>query len=262
MGRRSIRMAAVLAAALALAGVGSALALKRVTKVHLIAGDIVVDGEGGFTPTALPKNVDAPITLWGRGRLSTVSGEYPPILETIEFEFDKHGSVDTTGLPKCSAAKLQATTVPQARKLCPGAIVGKGRGSAVVLFPEQRPIPVSSPITIFNGPRKGGDPTVYAHAYTTVPAPTTFVVPIRIESIHNGRYGYRVHARIPKIAGGAGHPLSGSLRVGRKWTFKGQKHSYVNARCADGHLQAVGEFGFKDGTLMKGTFLSPCQVRG
>jgi hypothetical protein len=262
MGRRSIRIAAVLVAALALVGVGSALAVKKVTKVHLVAGDIVVDGEGGFMPTALPKNVDAPITLWGRGSLSTVSGEYPPILETIEFEFDKHGSVDTTGLPKCSAAKLQATTVPQARKLCPGAIVGKGRGSAVVLFPEQRPIPVSSPITIFNGPRKGGDPTVYAHAYTTVPAPTTFVVPIRIESIHNGRYGYRVHARIPKIAGGAGHPLSGSLRVGRKWTFKGQKHSYVNARCADGRLQAVGEFGFKDGTLMKGTFLSPCQVRG
>lgn len=253
---------ALAAAALVLVAAGSALGVKKVTKVRIIAGDIVVNGEGGFTPTALPRNVDAPITLWGRGSISTVSGEYPPVLETIEFEFDKHGSVDTAGLPKCSAAKLQATTVPQARKLCPGAIVGKGQGSAVVLFPEQAPIPVSSPITIFNGPRKNGDPTVYAHAYTTVPVATTFIVPITIETIHNGRYGYRVHARIPKIAGGAGHPLKGSLRVGRKWTFKGRKHSYVNARCADGRLQAVGEFGFKDGTRMKGTFLSPCQVRG
>jgi hypothetical protein len=262
MGRRPIRAAAVLAAVLVLAGVGSALAVKKVTKVKIVVGDIVVKGEGGFTPTALPKNVDAPITLWGRGNISTVSGEYPPILETIEFEFDKHGSVDTTGLPKCTAAKLQATTVPQARKLCPGAIVGTGHGSAVVLFPEQAPIPVSSPITIFNGPRVKGDPTVYAHAFTTVPVATTFVVPIRIESINNGRYGYRVHARIPKIAGGAGHPLAGAIRVGRKWTLKGKEHSYVNARCADGRLQAVGEFGFKDGTRMKGTFLSPCQVRG
>jgi len=253
---------AALVAALVLVGAGSALAVKKVTKIKIVAGDIVVNGEGGFTPTALPQNVDAPIELWGRGKISTVSGEYPPILETIEFEFDKHGSVDTTGLPKCTAAKLQATTVPQARKLCPGAIVGKGRGSAVVLFPEQAPIPVSSPITLFNGPRVGGDPTVYAHAYTTVPAPTTFVVPVRIETIHNGRYGYRVHARIPKIAGGAGHPLSGSLRVIRKWTFKGKKHSYVNARCADGRLQAIGEFGFKDGSRLKGTFVSPCQIRG
>lgn len=262
MGRRGIRAFVVLAAVtLALVVAGSALGVKKVTKIRIVAGDIVVNGEGGFTPTALPRNVDAPITLFGRGRLSTISGEYPPILETIEFEFDKHGSVDTTGLPKCTAAKLQATTVPVARKLCPGAIVGKGRGSAVVLFPEQAPIPASSPITLFNGPRIGGDPSVLAHAHLTVPVSTTFIVPIRIETINNGRYGYRVLARIPKIAGGAGHPISGSIRVGRKWTFKGKKHSFVNARCADGRLQAIGEFGFKDGTRMKGTFLSPCQIR-
>jgi hypothetical protein len=262
MGRRTIRAVAVLAAALIVVAAAGALAAKKVTKVRIQAGDIVLNAEGGFRPTALPKNVDAPITLFGRGNISTASGEYPPVLDTIEFEFDKHGSVDTTGLPKCSAAKLQATTVPQARKLCPGAIVGEGRGTAVVLFPEQGPIKASSPITLFNGPRIGGDPSVLAHAHLTVPAPTTFIVPVRIETIHNGRYGYRVHAKIPKIAGGAGHPLSGSLTVGRKWTFKGKKHSYVNARCADGRLQAIGEFGFKDGTLMRGTFLSPCQVRG
>jgi len=250
------------AAAVMLAVAGTALAVKKVTKVHIQAGNIVVDGEGGFTPTALPKNVDAPITLFGRGKISTVDGDFPPVLQTIEFEFDKHGSVDTTGLPKCTAAKLQATTVPQARKLCPGAIVGTGRGSAVVKFPEQDPIPASSPITIFNGPRIGGDPSVLAHAHLTVPAPTTFIVPVRIETIHNGRYGYRVNARIPKIAGGAGIPISGSLRVGRTWTFKGKTHSFVNARCADGRLQAIGTFGFKDGTKMSGTFLSPCQIRG
>jgi hypothetical protein len=263
MGRRTIRALALLAAAaLVLVAAGSALGVKKVAKIRIQAGDIIVKGEGGFTPTALPKNVDAPITLFGRGRISTASGEYPPILETIEFEFDKHGSVDTTGLPKCTARKLQATTVAAARKLCPGAIVGTGRGSAVVLFPEQAPIPASSPITLFNGPRIKGDPSVLAHAHLTVPAPTTFIVPIQIETIHNGRYGYRVNARIPKIAGGAGVPISGSLTVGRKWTFKGKKHSYVNARCADGRLQAVGKFGFKDGTRMSGTFLSPCQTRG
>ncbi len=263
MGRSTIRgLVLTVAAVLVLAIAGNALAVRKVTKIHIQVGNIVVDGEGGFSPTALPKNVDAPITLFGRGRISTADGSYPPVLQTIQFEFDKHGSVDTTGLAKCSAAKLQATTVPQARKLCPGAIVGKGHGHAVVKFPEQAPIPVSSPITLFNGPRVGGDPTLFAHAYTTVPAPTTFVVPIRIETIHHGRYGYRVNARIPKIAGGAGIPLSGSLRVGRKWTYKGKKHSYVNARCADGRLQAVGEFDFKDGTRMKGTFVSPCQTRG
>src|SRR5260221_7194945 len=228
MGRRTIRgLAVAIAAALVLAAAGSALAIR------IQVGNIVVTGDGGFTPTAPPKNVAAPITICGRGKSGPADGTLPPVLKTIQFEFDRHGSVETAGLPVCTAAKLQSTTVPQARKLCPGAIVGKGRGHAIVKFPEQAPIPVSSPITIFNGPRKGGDPTMLAHAYTTVPVATTFVVPIRIETIHNGRYGYRVKAEIPKIAGGAGIPISGSLRVGRRWTFKRQKHSFVNARCAD-----------------------------
>jgi hypothetical protein len=263
MGRRTIRVLAVAVAAVAvLVAASAAMGAKKVTKIHIVAGNLVVDGEGGFTPTALPKNVDAPITVFGSGRISTVDKTLPPVLKTIDFEFDKHGSVDTTGLPKCSSAKLQATTVPQARKLCPGAIVGTGKGHAIAKFPEQAPIPVDSPITIFNGPEIGGDPTVYAHAYTTVPAPTTIVVPVRIESIKNGRYGYRVNAEIPKLAGGYGIPISGAITIGRKWTYKGKKHSYINARCADGHLQAKGTFGFKDGSRLSGTFLSPCQVRG
>jgi hypothetical protein len=261
MGRRSIRgFAVAVAAVLALVVAGNALA--GIVKVRIQAGNLLVIGEGGFTPTALPRNVDAPITIFGKGRLDTVDGSLPPVLKTIEFEFDKHGSIQTLGLPVCTSAKLQATTVPQARKICPGAIVGKGFGHAVVKFPEQPPIPVSSPITIFNGPRIKGDPSVFAHFYTTVPAPVAFVIPVRIETIHNGRYGYRVHANIPKIAGGSGIPLSGSIKIGRKWTYKGVKHSYINARCPDGRLQAIGKFGFDDGTLMEGSFINPCQTRG
>lgn len=263
MGRRTIRALAVaIAAVVVLIAAASALGSRAVTKIHLQAGNIVVIGEGGFAPTALPKKVDAPITIFGKGRIGTADGTLPPVLKTIQFEFDKHGAVDTTGLAVCTSAKLQATTVPQARKLCPGAIVGEGYGHAIVKFPEQAPIPVSSPITIFNGPRIGGDPSVFAHFYTTVPVTTTFVVPIRIETIHNGRYGYRVKAVIPKLAGGSGIPISGSIHIGRKWTYKGQKHSYISARCPDGRLQAVGQFGFLDGTLLKGTFLTPCQGTG
>src|SRR3954466_99292 len=134
MGRRSIRGVAVaIAAVLALVVAGNAIA--GIVKVRIQAGNLLVIGEGGFTPTTLPKNVDAPITIFGKGRLDTVDGSLPPILKTIEFEFDKHGSVQTEGLPICPAAKLQATTVADARKRCPGAIVGKGFGQAVVNFP-------------------------------------------------------------------------------------------------------------------------------
>jgi hypothetical protein len=228
----------------------------------LRAGNLIVDAEGGFTPTALPKHTDAPITIFGEGKASTVSGELPPIVKTLDIEFDRHGHLETQGLEVCKAAKLRATTVPQARKACPGAIVGEGEGQAIVAFPEQKPISVSSPITLFNGPKKDGDDTVIAHAYTTVPAPTTFIVPIVIEKIHNGVYGYRTIAEIPKIAGGYGHPISGHLKVGKNWTYKGKKHSYVNARCETGHLQAKVGVTFAEGTFLTGTFVKRCSVRG
>jgi hypothetical protein len=236
-----------------------ATSASALTKIR--AGDLILEAEGGFTPVALPKHHDAPISLHGGGKLSTLSGELPPVVKTLTIEFDRHGHVDTTGLAVCHAAQLQSTDVAQARRACPNAIVGEGAGKAIVTFPEQQPIPVSSPITIFNGPRKRGDPTVLAHAYTTVPVPTTFVVPIVIERIHKGVYGYRTIAKIPKIAGGAGHPVSGHLKISRKWTFKGRRHSYVNARCETGHLQARAGVTFGDGTVLTGTFVKKCTVK-
>lgn len=238
-----------------------AIAAASASALVLEAGDLIVNANGGFAPTALPKHEDAPIKLFGGGKASTRSGELPPIVETLEIEFDRHGHVDTNGLEVCTAGELQSTTVPQARKACPNAIVGKGKGSAIVAFPEQKPIPISSPITLFNGPKKHGDDSILAHAFTTVPVPTTFIVPVVIEKIHHGVYGYRTKARIPKIAGGAGHPISGNITVDRKWTFKGHKYSYVNARCETGHLQAKVKVHFKDGTFLTGTFLKRCSVR-
>jgi hypothetical protein len=256
MGAKGRKLALVACAAFALvAVVGTAQAIK------LRAGDILIYADGGFAPTKLPRHENAPITIHGGGRVSTVSGGLPPILETIDIEFDRHGAVDTKGLPVCREGRLEATTVSQARAACRGAIVGKGKGSAIIKFPEQAPIPASSPITIFNGPKKHGNPTVLAHANLKKPVPTTFIVPIVIERIHKGIYGYRTKGRIPKIANGAGVPIKGFLKIGKRWTFKGKKHSYISARCENGRLQARGKFRFKDGTFLSGTFLRPCQVR-
>jgi hypothetical protein len=252
-GRRPLLLVLIGLALLSASATAAALTLR--------VGDIVVEAEGGFAPKALPKHENAPITLRGGGKLSTVSGELPPILKTITIDFDRHGSVVTTGLPHCTKAKLAATDTAQARRNCPGSIVGEGEGTAVIKFPEQPPIKASSPLTLFNGPPKHGNPTVLAHAHLSVPSPTTFVVSIVIEKIHQGVYGYRTEATIPKIAGGAGIPISGSLKIGRKWTYRGHHYSYVNARCETGHLQAQGEFTFNDGTSLSGTFLRVCKVR-
>jgi hypothetical protein len=233
------------------AGIASAIVIR--------AGNIIVIGDGGFTPTKLPRDHFAPITIKGHGKIKTSDGSLPPILKQIVFYFDKHGAVVTEGLPVCNKSQLLATDVKQARKACPDSIVGAGFGSGVVNFPEQAPIPASSPITIFNGPKKHGNPTVWAHAYLTVGGPSTVLIPVEIEKINKGRYGFKTVADIPKLVNGYGTPTAGRLKIGKKWVFKGRKLSYVNASCPDGHLQAEGQFGFADGSVLKGTFLKPCQ---
>lgn len=253
--RKSLLRTFAVAVVLLAMGAGTALALR------LQVGNIVVIADGGFTPTTLPKHTFAPIKLYGHGRISTADGTLPPILETITIWFDKHGSVETRGLPVCTKAKLASTTTAQARKLCPGAIVGTGFGEAVVKFEEQPPIPATSPLTIFNGPKLHGNPSVLAHAHLTVPAPTTFVVPIEIQRVNNGRYGFKTTAKIPKIADGSGIPIYGRLKIGREWKFHGKTLSYVNAGCPDGRLQAKGIFAFKDETVLRGTLLRPCKSK-
>lgn len=252
---KRFRWVGIGALALLLLGAGTATAIK------LTLGNIVVVADGGFTPTTLPKDHFAPIKLHGYGKISTNDGKTPPILETLTVWFDKHGEVETRGLPVCTQGKLQATTPAVARKNCSGAIVGKGFGTALIAFPEQKPFTASSPITIFNGPRKNGNPTVLAHAYLGVPAPTTYIVPVEIQRVNDGRYGFKTEAKIPKIAGGAGVPLYGNLKIGREWTYKGKRLSYANASCADGRLQGKGQFGFKDGSLLEGEIIKPCTGR-
>lgn len=253
--RKTLLRTLVVAGVLIAVGAGTAYAIR------LQAGQLVITADGGFSPTALPKSKPAPIKLHGFAKIETIDGSPPSPLRQIVIWFDKHGAVETRGLPVCTPGKLAATTTKQARKLCPGAIVGEGFGKAVVNFPEQAPIPASSPITIFNGPKHNGNPTVLAHAHLTVPTPTTFVVPIEIQQVHDGRYGFKTVAEIPKIAGGAGTPVYGRLKIGRTWQYKGKTLSYANAFCADGRLQAKGQFTFKDGTFLQGTLFKPCTVK-
>jgi len=243
----------VLAAVVVLVVAASAAA------IVLHASNLVITTDGGFTPTTLPKHGFAPIKLHGYGNIATEDGSPPPVLETVTIWFDKHGKVETRGLPTCTPQKLAATTTAQARRLCPGAIVGTGFGKAVVDFPEQGPIPASSPITLFNAKPKHGNPVLLAHAHLTVPGPTTFVVPIEIQKVHDGRYGFKTEAKIPKIAGGYGIPLYARISVGREWKFKGKTLSFANAGCPDGRLQAKGQFKFKDGTFLQGSVFKRCK---
>jgi hypothetical protein len=250
--RRSFGRALCGAVLVGLLGAATAYAIKAEI------GDTVVSATASLRPRALPPREDAPVDLTTITRIGTKDGSSPPILQKLIFMVDKHGSIDARGVPVCTTAKLADTTPSEARKRCAAALVGEGTGKAVVEMPGQAPVQISSPLSFFNGPKIGGMPSLIAHAYETVPAPRTLLVPIAIEKVNDGRYGYRAEVELPQIAEGFGAPTLAEATVGRTRKRGGKTVGYFNAHCSGGRLQVHGTLSFSNGDLFPTTLTSPC----
>jgi len=115
-----------------------------------------------------------------------------------------------------------------------------------VISLDSGPVEASSPLTLFNGPRLNGNPTVVIHARTTVPATQTYAIVVPIER-RGAEFRYRALLNVPPIAGGRGAITHIDVEVGRRYRAGGQLRSYVSARCSDGILRTHGRFTFGDG---------------
>jgi hypothetical protein len=259
MNRPLIRLSLVLAAlALVFAAVASGSPNRRIW----CAGNICVADDGGITPTTLPKHEKAPVTARLNGEISTKDGSHPPAFESVDLKIEKNISIDPVGLPTCRAGQLQATSSAAAKRACGDAIVGSGEAEVEVAFPEQAPFRSTGPLILFNGGQKGPTTTLLLHAYVNVPAPTAIVVPATVTRIHEGRFGLRIQATVPKIAGGSGSVTEFALVVGRRFTYKGKKKSFLSASCPNGVWIAKGEAKFVDDTVLHISHPFPCTPKG
>jgi hypothetical protein len=245
-----------IAVAVGLLACGSAAAIESTI------GTLSVSSTAVMQPRALPSHGGAPVTLSNITRIKTTDGSPPPTVKTLLFLLDKHGTIDTKGLPTCSTAKLAGTTPAQARQRCAGALVGEGLGKAEVDMPGRAPLTIKSPLSFFNGPRSGGKPTLIAHAYETVPSPKTLLVPITIERIEHGRYGYRAKVEMPEIADGFGAATLAEANLGETRKRGGKPVGYLNAYCSGGRLQVYGTLTFGNGDFFPATLTSPCHTPG
>ncbi len=226
------------------------------------AGNLVVTFNGGVKPTTLPKNSFAPITLHVSGGIKTKDGSQPPALREVIIDTDKNGTVNPKGLPTCTASKIAATDTQAAKKACPGAIVGSGKTTVRVEFPESTAFNATGPLVVFNGGEKGGVTTLLIHAYVSVPTPTAIVTTVKIKKEHRGRYGLRSIATIPTIAGGSGSVTSFELTIGKNFSYKGKKQGYLEAKCASGSFAAEADAIFAGGTEAKGSVIRTCKAKG
>lgn len=242
--------------------VGGVAVAKKYPPTIVKAGNLEISLNGGFSPTALPKNKKVPITLNIEGKLATIDGKHPPALKEVIVETDKNGEVNAKGLPACTSGKLQAQETSKAEAICKSSIIGEGVTDAEVEFPEQAPFVAHSKLLAFNGGVQGGTTTIFIHAYFKAPVSGAIVTTVKISKVHNGRYGLKSIATIPKIAGGYGSVQSFKLTFHRSFTYKGKKQGYLLLQCPDGHINAKATSVFSDGTKLTGSFVRSCTPKG
>jgi hypothetical protein len=247
--RKYLMLTMALGALIAVSVAGIATAGNKPVTVR--QGNLEFTFNGGFSPSTLPKKKLAPITLTASGAIKTVDGTHPPALKEAIIETDKNGTINTKGIPVCKQGQLQARDTKAAEKVCGKSIIGTGQTNVEVQFPEQNPVKVNSKLLVLNGGTAGGKTTLYIHAYFSAPVTGAIVTTVKIKKVHNGRYGLKSVATIPKIANGAGSVENFNLTINKK--------GVLMAKCPDGKLQAHATSIFDDGTKASASIIRTCK---
>jgi len=231
------------------------------------SGNLRVGFGGGFTPSSLTRDRLAPVAVRIQGHITTTDGSHPPPLQQLELALNRHGRLSTRGLPTCRAAALQSTSTEGALARCRGALVGHGKFHTSFQFGPGSTVPSDGAVLAFNS-RRAGRPALLMHLSISVPVRVTFVLPMRIGHDAKGDFGTILRARIPRLAGGLGSITAIKLEIGRRYSFRGERRSYLSASCGApaGFPAAVfpflrGSFIFEDSRRIRTTLIRNCRVR-
>jgi hypothetical protein len=247
-------------------------AIAAATSTTVRTGNLILTIGTTVSPKKLSRTKLAPITQRIYGEIKTADGTHPSAFREVILDIDKNGAVNAKGLPVCKGGQLEARDTKGAKRVCGKAQVGTGKATVEISFPEQTPLKVTSPLTLFNGGTKGGKTTLFIHAFITVPVPAAIVTTVTIKKVHKGRYGLHTISKIPVIAGGSGSALSFEFTIKKMFKYQGNKVSYLEAKCPDGHFQGkILKSLFKNEahiegvapqTVLKGSLLIPCTPKG
>jgi hypothetical protein len=229
-------------------------------------GNLFVKFAGGIAPTALPRQVKAPISVRVDGTVRVLSGERPPALRHISIAINRGGILDTRGLATCRRSQLEPATSQQALEACRSALVGEGRYVGALALPEQNRFPLQGRILAFNA-IVGGQRAILAHVYGSEPVPNSRVIVFHIRK-QNGTFGTVFSAALPARLNRSGYLKKISLELRRTFVYRGSKHSYLSAACAApaGFSSAVFPFSrvsmtFADGRKLASTLIRSCRVQ-
>lgn len=262
--RAGLRGLAVAAAAIAVLVWSAVPTPAEVTQ----QGDLRVSVEAKLSPRRLPRTGTAPIAVSLDGQIATTDGSVPPPLKTLRIELNRHGRLDTAGLPECRIGEIHPASTARALAACRRSLVGRGGFSVDVILGGQRPYPTKGRLLLFNGHYRGR-PALLGQIYSAHPFANSFVIPFRIERSGQGRYGIALAATLPRAFTSWGHVTGLRLRLARRYSYRGRAHSVISAGCPapkgfSGALFPLARttFGFAGGEKLTSTLTSGCRVRG
>jgi hypothetical protein len=181
-------------------------------------------------PYKLPRKTPAPIAVFIAGHLQNARGGIPPQLRRLVIEVNRHGLLQSKGLPTCPVQRIQPATSERALSQCGSALIGSGQFWANIVLPDQGAYRTQGRLLIFNG-RERGRPVILTHIYTSRPFNSSFVIPFAIKKVRKGPYGTELSASLPEALGEWGYLDRIKLTLGRKYAFKGKTLSYFNSAC-------------------------------
>lgn len=194
-------------------------------------GNLRVAFEARLLPHALPRERAAPVKVQLSGAIRTTDGTTPPPLREISIAMNRAGVVSVAGLSSCRPSDLQQTSTEAALALCRGALVGRGSFAANVDFPGTPIFPARGQVLVFNSSTEKG-PGLTLHLYGASPVRAAFVLPFKITRERNGKFGTVFSTRIPELASDRGYVTDIDLEIGRRYSYRGRKRSFISASCA------------------------------
>jgi len=193
-------------------------------------GNVRITVLSQILPYKLPRQGTDPIAVFVSGHLDAPKGGIPDQLQKMTVRVNRHGLLQSRGLPTCQVTQLQPASTERALANCADAVIGSGQFWAHIVLPDQGAYPTHGRLLIFNG-RQGGRPVLFTHIFTSNPFFSSFVLVFKIKRIAKGAYGTELSASLPQALGSWGYVDRIKLTLKRKYTYRGKQLSYFNSGC-------------------------------
>jgi hypothetical protein len=257
------RLAPILCVALAMA-LSAAVAGAVITQ----QGNLRVTVTGKLSPNRLPRTGAAPVAVTVGGKIATTDETAQPQLRKLTIEINRHGRLDSTGLPTCKVGLIRTASNGRALGACGSALVGEGRFFGTITLPGAAPYPIEGKLLVFNG-TEHGKPVLYGHIYSPHPFATSFVIAFQISNNGKGPYATTLSADLAKALGTQRNLTGIEMTLSRRYSYKGKQRSYVAAGCpapkgfpGASYPLAQTSFGFAGGETLTTVLNSSCKARG